>query len=672
MKYPGNLFIISMAVFGAYFARGAIAAQNAPTAFSTYGLIQPVNKYSSNPFWNTDSPYNQRMPVPVYATGADLNTGDCNRVVETLVATYCASHNYCTDSRINDVRPTVMVQLSQLPGHNFATSCGGYIDSVFENYQKTYGNMSAGTVYYTTAPTVQQTNTAQYKNPLQQKPNAYQTGVAERTAELERLQRATTASPELGPTDFPKTTADLSFTDRLANTTAGYEPYKDLNPYKTPQFESDEEFYERLKKLNPTEYCKHFPTDVETCSKKIHYELFGGTNAANNPKYYIPGQGATISGTPTRSNSIFVSWCTNSALTNCASTQVISKSENTDKTFFAKWDCTNGYLLQNNMCVNPADPNTDPYINPNPNNCPDVAHMDANCQCTVVPGTSIDPSTGMCKCDNGKDINNNCADGTTNTTGPKCLTKMWQQTNYTRIFLERLNLLDKLDITELKNNDMYSALASLVSLSCIEDNATPQDLAEFNNWIDTEATLPITFKFKNQNVTLNIDATDLFNYTNKKYGVILVRKPSPMYALQSTVASDSINFIDTDENCVSYYRWSPEHQRHIPDRYVFHSTAITQSAKGIYGDTLYSLHASKRWSFPGKLLHTYSIDNSATPVHITNYVKARKNIKEFASNLQQSAGCANKDAVIYLIKDKTEQNGGISEITIKSEPFFIP
>ncbi len=279
MKYQGNLFIISMAVFGAYFARGAIAAQNAPTAFSTYGLIQPVNKYSSNPFWNTDSPYNQRMPVPVYATGADLNTGDCNRVVETLVATYCASHNYCTDSRINDIRPTVMVQLSQLPGHNFATSCGGYIDSVFENYQKTYGNMSAGTLHYTTAPTVQQTNTAQYKNPLQQKPNAYQTGVAERTAELERLQRATSASPELGPTDFPKTTADLSFTDRLANTTAGYEPYKDLNPYKTPQFESDEEFYERLKKLNPTEYCKRFPNDKTTCKDNTKQE----TNSAPPP-----------------------------------------------------------------------------------------------------------------------------------------------------------------------------------------------------------------------------------------------------------------------------------------------------------------------------------------------------------------------------------------------------
>lgn len=396
-----------MAVFGAYFAHSAIAAQNAPSAFSTYGLIQPVNKYSSNPFWNMDSPYNQRMPVPVYATGADLNTGDCNRVVETLVATYCASHNYCTDSRISDVRPTVMVQLSQLPGHNFATSCGGYIDSVFEKYQKTYGNTSTGTVHYTTTPTVQQTNTVQYQNPLQQKTNSYQMGVMERAAELERLQRATTASPELEPTDFPTTTADLSFTDRLANTTAGYEPYKDLNPYKTPQFESDEEFYERLKKLNPTEYCKHFPNDIATCSKKITYELFGGTNAADNPKYYIPGQVATISGIPTRSNSVFVAWCTDSALSNCATTQVIDKSENTEKIFFAKWDCTNGYLLQNNMCINPADPN--PYINPNPNNCPDP-HMDTNCQCTGIYKTSSNPN--ICECVNGKDVNNNCDDGT--------------------------------------------------------------------------------------------------------------------------------------------------------------------------------------------------------------------------------------------------------------------
>lgn len=290
MRYSNNLFLISVAVFGAYFAHNAIAAQNAPSAFSTYGLIQPVQKYSSNPFWNMDSPYNQRMPVPVYATGADLTSGDCNRVVENLVASYCASHDYCTDSRLSDVRPTVMVQLSQLPGHNFATSCGGYIDSAFEQYQKQYGNVSAGTVYYTTTPTVQQTNTVQYTNPLKQKQSEYQKGVAERSAELEQLQRVTTASPELEPTYFPKTTADLSFTDRLANTTAGYEPYKNLDPYRTPQFESDAEFYERLKTQNPTEYCRRFPDKCKKETSTPNQTSESNTNIEPNP-VINPGTG---------------------------------------------------------------------------------------------------------------------------------------------------------------------------------------------------------------------------------------------------------------------------------------------------------------------------------------------------------------------------------------------
>ena len=395
MKYQSGLFIISVAVFSAYCAH---AAQNAPTAFSQYGLIQPVNKYSSNPFWNPDSPYNQRMPIPVYATGADLNTGDCNRIVENLVISYCSSHNNCSDSRLTDVRPTVMVQLSQLPGHNFATSCGGYIDNIFENYQKTYGNMSAGTVRYTTTPTTTSTNYTQYENPFKVTPTEYQSGVAERTAELENLQHITTASPELSPTYFPKTSADLSFTDRLANTTAGYEPYKNLNSYKTPRFESDNEYYERLKKLNPTEYCKKFPNDTGTCVKQIKYELFGGTNDPKNPTSYIFGSGATISGNPTRKDSIFLAWCSDSDLSQCTKTQTISKNANTDFTFYAKWDCTNGKVLQNNMCIDPAATGSSSGsfgIGSNPGQ--DTEQVTPNekaytlLQCRVKPGRLQDP-----------------------------------------------------------------------------------------------------------------------------------------------------------------------------------------------------------------------------------------------------------------------------------------
>ncbi len=148
MKTIDLAFVV--AFVASVFVLPSFCAQKAPTLFSTYGEIQPVQKYSSNPYWSKDSPYNQRiMPTPIYATGTDLNTGDCNRVVGNLVASYCASNNNCANKRIADARPTIMVQLSQLPGHNFATSCAGYIDNIFENYKKTYGNAFTGTIVNT-------------------------------------------------------------------------------------------------------------------------------------------------------------------------------------------------------------------------------------------------------------------------------------------------------------------------------------------------------------------------------------------------------------------------------------------------------------------------------------------------------------------------------------------
>ena len=106
----------------------------ATTPFSQYGQIQNVQNYSSNPFWNPDSPYNQRMPVPVYVTGADVNTSDCTAVVGALVASFCASRNNCANMDVNDARPTLTVQLASLPNHNYVTPCAGYIDTEFEKY----------------------------------------------------------------------------------------------------------------------------------------------------------------------------------------------------------------------------------------------------------------------------------------------------------------------------------------------------------------------------------------------------------------------------------------------------------------------------------------------------------------------------------------------------------
>ena len=86
-----------------------------PGLLSNYGQIQNVQSYSSNPFNHPDSPYNQRMPVPVYVQGTELTAADCKPVVAGLVAQQCAMMNNCAGKRVSDIRPAIMVQLSNIP-----------------------------------------------------------------------------------------------------------------------------------------------------------------------------------------------------------------------------------------------------------------------------------------------------------------------------------------------------------------------------------------------------------------------------------------------------------------------------------------------------------------------------------------------------------------------------
>ncbi len=377
----------------------AFAAQNVPNIMSKYGEIQSVNKYSSNPFWTPNSPYNQRFPTPIYATGPDLNTGDCNRIVQNLVSTYCADRQNCSNLRIADVRPNVMVQLSQLPGHNFATSCGGYIDTIFENYKKTYGNSSAGIVNIVPTQTKTTAPSTQIENPF----TAPTTEFDERAAELERLQRQTTATAAVTPAAFPKTIDDLSFTDRMANASAGYEPYKDLSAYKTPKFETENEYYERMK------------------SVLTHNISYVGAGAKGCPQTYMTGRGATVSCTPTINHGTCSAWCTDAALTNCQTSYTISPNDRDDKIFYGKCTCNTGYEMDGYKCVKPGiidNGDGDGIIDggddddsPTPTNCADADYMDADCKCTIVPGTHEDEESGKCVCDNGKDISKYCDDG---------------------------------------------------------------------------------------------------------------------------------------------------------------------------------------------------------------------------------------------------------------------
>lgn len=207
--------------------------------FSKYGQIQNVQNYSSNPFWTPDSPYNQRMPVPVYVQGPDVTTADCQRVVSALIESYCASRNNCMDISLTDINPTITVQLASLPGHNFVTPCAAYIQPTFETYKKNNSNAAptGQAVAFPEAlvPNPDVTNNKKNNTDVASPPQKsnWQTEMRAREEELKRLQAQNSpGSNEVIKTDFPATFADLSFEQKQQVLASGYAPYKDKSAYK--------------------------------------------------------------------------------------------------------------------------------------------------------------------------------------------------------------------------------------------------------------------------------------------------------------------------------------------------------------------------------------------------------------------------------------------------------
>ena len=208
------------------------------TPFSQYGQIQNVQNYSSNPFWNPNSPYNQRMPVPIYVNGVDVDTSDCTAIVGALVSSFCSQRNNCIGMDVSDARPTITIQLASLPNHNYVTPCAGYIDSEFEKYksQNAVAVPKGKSVAFPTA-TTPNTNANQqnyeFQPQTQQLPD-WQNDMIERQNELQNLQAATgTTNSELAQADFPKTADNLTFEQSVQLGAAGYAPYKDVSGYHT-------------------------------------------------------------------------------------------------------------------------------------------------------------------------------------------------------------------------------------------------------------------------------------------------------------------------------------------------------------------------------------------------------------------------------------------------------
>ena len=224
---------IKSLLFAVFCGFYAIVATAATSFFSDYGQIQNVQNYSTNPFWSPNSPYNQRMPQPVYIQGTDLGAEDCFPIVQSLVSVQCMARDNCKNTQLSEIRPEIMVQLSKLPGNNYVSACAGYLDGVFESYVEQYGNAipNRPTPFpNATVPNPDLNDSKNIQTPPQQP--QWQIEMQERADELSELQRQNSGGDEtLTQTDFPATIADLSFSARQQLERDSIEPYKDLNAY---------------------------------------------------------------------------------------------------------------------------------------------------------------------------------------------------------------------------------------------------------------------------------------------------------------------------------------------------------------------------------------------------------------------------------------------------------
>ncbi len=254
---PSILALLTGCIFCTYSSRAS-----SPSPFSQYGVIQNVQKYSTQPGYDPNGPYNMRMPQPVYATGPKIDSEDCQTIVYNLIISQCALLNNCASTTLNDIRPAVLLQLSRISDGNYISSCSGYLDSAFEQYKANYT---------TSGPS----GHVAFPNATAPNPNAYDSGInipnpfapnvpewakemQERKNELESLQNQNGANNVgLQRASFPATYADLSFAERIANETKGYEPYKDSRAYTEIEIESEEEFLTRRKRVEQQKnaYC---------------------------------------------------------------------------------------------------------------------------------------------------------------------------------------------------------------------------------------------------------------------------------------------------------------------------------------------------------------------------------------------------------------------------------
>jgi len=274
-------------LFAFLFAFCGFVANAASPIFSQYGQIQNVQNYSTNPFWSPNAPYNQRLPQPVYVNGADLNADDCIKVVQSLVAAQCMARDNCKDTDLTDIRPTIMVQLSNLPGANYVSACSGYLDGIFESYVQQYGNTlpNRPTAFPDATvpnPDLDDSSGIKFENPYKQQPAKWQIEMRERSNELQSLQNENGADKySVSATDFPTTYQDVSFSARMENERAGLEPYKDMIAYKTINAKTEAEWCSDSSHYNSGE-CAAYKAKQEAAAQAAAQAVASQTTATQD------------------------------------------------------------------------------------------------------------------------------------------------------------------------------------------------------------------------------------------------------------------------------------------------------------------------------------------------------------------------------------------------------
>jgi hypothetical protein len=273
----GKIKSLIIAVFGCFYA---LCAHSAVSLFSDYGQIQNVQNYSTNPFWSPNSPYNQRMPQPVYVQGNNTTTDECIKILQSAVAFQCSARNNCVNTALSDIRPAIIVQLSNLPGKAYGTACAGYLDTVFESYVAQFGNYApTKQVAFPSGSNVpnpainNNDNTIQIKNPYEIKTPQWQQDIDERSRELKELQAENGTDytdylafeDRLSATAFPTTYKDLSLKKRIENEAEDYAKYK-------------KSAYQTINVKNAYDWCKEHPGSKE-CKE---YEESQNRTAENN------------------------------------------------------------------------------------------------------------------------------------------------------------------------------------------------------------------------------------------------------------------------------------------------------------------------------------------------------------------------------------------------------